>query len=221
MIARAPEGDIFLAGVILAALFAIALSITRDWSAQVFRTLLLMTSTHLLAGRAAGMSSGYAGELPRWAVIFASMVIETFMVLLFYPLFVFSYKKLFVFKPLADAMTRARRAAIVHHKQIVRYGIPGLLLFVWFPFWMTGPMAGCVIGFLMGLRNSVNLTVVLSGTYLAIICWGLLLEKIHERLKTLGSYVPAIFVGLLILLAVYIHVRYVLSKKKDAGAGKD
>jgi len=140
------------------------------------------------------------------------MAIESYLVLLFFPLFVFSYRRLIVIKPLEDALERARRAARAHERTVMKFGVPGLLLFVWFPFWMTGPLVGSVIGFLIGLRPLVNLAVVLSGTYLAIFCWGLILQRVHERLEALGPYVPFAFVGFIVLVAVSIHIRYAFSK---------
>jgi uncharacterized membrane protein len=194
--------------------------LTRLESPDLFRDLLSMTTTHIFGGRAAGMSLGYARKLPPGVVIVANMAIETFLVLLFYPLFVFSYQRLIVIQPLEETIARARQAAEAHQSTLMKFGIPGLLLFVWFPFWMTGPLVGSIIGFLIGLRPLVTLSVVLSGTYLAIFCWGVILHRIYERLERLGPYVPFVFVGLVFLLAISIHIRYAFSKSAmpDDGA---
>ena len=47
-----------------------------------------MTATHILFGRAAGMSFGYAVGLGHGRGHSVNMAIETVLVLLFYPLFV-------------------------------------------------------------------------------------------------------------------------------------
>jgi len=166
-----------------------------------------MTVTHVIGGRAAGISWGYAHELPRALVMLANFLVEVFLVMLFYPLFVLSYRKLIIIEPLKDALERAQEAARAHERQVLRWGVPGLLLFVLFPFWMTGPVVGCIIGFLIGLRPWVNLTVVLSGTGLAIVCWGVLLETLQRKLEALGPLVPFLFVGLILFLAVAVRVR--------------
>jgi uncharacterized membrane protein len=189
-------------------------------SAAFGRNLLSMTFHHILGGRAAGMSAGYAFGFGAPLVIGANMAIETFMVLLFYPLFVLSYHHLIVIPPLEDTMRRARRAAQAHERTVVKFGVPGLLLFVWFPFWMTGPLVGSVIGFLIGLRTWVNLAVVLAGTYLAIFCWGVVFRHLHERLEALGPYVPFAFVALILLLAVAIHIRYYVVSRQDEPPGR-
>jgi len=198
---RTTEVEIFLAGLGSIGLLLLVIFITRDWSTRVSNALLAMTGAHVLGGRAAGIAAGFEGGLPTWIVIAVSMVVETSMVLILFPVFVLSYNGLFVIKPLKTTLENAKRTAVRHHKQVVRYGIPGLLIFVFFPFWMTGPLVGCIIGYLMGLRNSVNLTVVLSGTYLAIFCWGKLMKGLHERLKVIGPWAPMALVGLLILLS--------------------
>jgi uncharacterized membrane protein len=205
------EGRIFLAGVCLVGLYLLGVALTPLFSDGRVYPLLTMTGLHIIFGRAAGMSWGYAHDLPSWAVIVANMAIETFLVLLFYPLFVFSYKRFIVVGPLKDFLARARQAAQSHHRTIVRFGIPGLFLFVWFPFWMTGPLVGSLIGFLIGLRPWVNLSVVLAGTYVAIICWGAALQHLYETLEGLGPYVPFAFVGAVLLVAVAIHVRMAFS----------
>lgn len=213
-IVRTPEWEILLAGIGLVGLYVLVLLLIRDWSSRYFNNLLLMASAQVLAGRAAGMSVGYEADLAHWLVILFTMMIETSLVLLFYPLFVFSYKRLFVIKPLKETMARARRAAVAHRKQVMRYGIPGLLLFVFFPFWMTGPLIGCVLGYLMGLRPIVNLTVVLAGTGVAIVCWGLLLQKISNRLKALGPYMPWLFIGAIVLFALALQFRSAFARKR-------
>ncbi len=207
----APEGKILIAGIALACLHMGVVALTGLHSAELCRNLLSMSFTHMLGGRAAGMALGYNQEFSTWTVILVSMSVETFMVLLFYPLFVFSYHKLIVIKPLEETMARARRAAAMHQGKIMKFGIPGLLLFVWFPFLMTGPLVGAVIGFLIGLRPRVNLAVVLGGTYLAILCWSMLLKRIDELLKPV-PYIPLVFVGIILLLAISVHIRYAFSR---------
>jgi uncharacterized membrane protein len=211
-LANAPEGKIFAAGLLLALLYLGAIAMTARWSPGVFQKLLTMTGTHIFLGRAMGMTWGYQHGFTPWIVIVTNMAIETFVVLLFYPLFVLSYRKLIVIGPLEDAMARAKAVAEAHQGTIMKFGVPALLLFVWFPLHMTGPLVGCVIGFLIGLHAAVNLCIVLAGTYLAILCWGLLLDRLYAFLEALGPYPPFIFVACILLLAVSVHIRYALAR---------
>ncbi len=86
-------------------------------------------------------------------------------------------------------------------------------MFVWIPFWMTGPMVGCAVGYLLGFSPWKNLTIVLSGTYLAIICWALLLRKIHDRVAEYGPYASIAIVIIIILFVSGIYfLRYLRNK---------
>ena len=218
---RESEGKILIAGIAASLLYLGGVLLTRFWSADLPRGLLTMTSAHVIGGRAAGLSSGYLHGLPATVVIAVDMVIETLMVLIGYPLFVLSYRHLIVIEPLQGAIERAQRAAKLHEKRIMRYGIPGLLLFVWFPFWMTGPLMGSIIGFLIGLRARVNLSVVLAGTYLAILCWGLVLRRVHDALQGLGFYVPIVLVSVILILAISLHIRHAFAQRARALDIKD
>jgi uncharacterized membrane protein len=160
------------------------------------------------------MSFGYSLGLKHGSVVPVNMLIETLMVLLFYPLFVFSWRRLLVIKSLKDIMDRASKAADQHRDSIRKYGIIGLLGFVWFPFWMTGPLVGCILGFFMGLGPWLNLTVVLGGTYLAIFSWAILLRELHERVASFSPYAPVI---LLFIVIVIILIANVLSTGRKKG----
>ena len=219
-IVGAPEGKILIAGVALACAYMAFVGLAYlEWP-RLARGLLAMTGAHAIGGRGVGMSVGFVSGLKPVVVIPATIVMETFMVLLFYPLFVFSYRKLLVFRPLKKMMAHAQRAAEARKDTIRKYGIPGLMLFVWFPFWMTGPPFGCIIGFLIGLRARVTLAVVLAGTYLAILCWGFVLRGVFEFLRSLSVYIPLAILGVILLAAVVVHISHAFGKNaQDSGEG--
>ena len=216
-----PEGRVLLTGFALACLYFVGMVLTRVWSVELFGSLLAMTTTHVIGGRFAGISWGYTEGLSPWLIIGVNLAIEAILVLHFYPLFVLSYRKLIVIGPLKDAMARAQSYAEARQGRIMKYGVPGLLLFVWFPFWMTGPLVGSIIGFLIGLRPWVNMTVVIAGTGLATVCWGLALEQLHTWLARLGTYVPLVVVALIILVAVSIHIRHTLWPRANGAQAHD
>jgi len=220
-IVSSAESKVLVAGVMFTLAYMACVSATALWSSGLFHRLWTMTTTHVLLGRAAGMSWGYHHDLPPWLVIVANMAIETFVVLIVYPLFVFSYRRLLVIKPLEGVISRARQAAEGHHKTVVKLGVPGLFLFVWFPFWMTGPVVGSVIGFLIGLPVLVNLLTVLAGTYVAILCWGVVLHHVYEALERLGPYFAGAFVTLVLAAALAILIHHVRSRpSREVSGGK-
>ena len=208
-----PEGHILEIGLILVLLFITALGVGYLRFPEKAHIFLGMSATNILFGRAAGISFGYSFELSNVLVICTNIIIETILVLIFYPLFVFSWRSILVIKPLRRIMKRTSIAAEAHQDTIRKYGIIGLFMFVWIPFWMTGPMVGCAVGYLLGFSPWKNLTIVLSGTYLAIICWALLLRKIHERVAEYGPYASIALVIIIILFVSGIYfLRYLRNK---------
>jgi hypothetical protein len=86
------------------------------------------------------------------------------------------------------------------------FGIAGLFVFVFVPFWMTGPVVGAIIGFLIGLRPWVNLLVVLVSTYIAIAIWGLLLNELNDWAAEVNRFAPFALVLAIVLIAVAMHL---------------
>ena len=203
---KSPEGRILVTGVVMAVLYIAGVALSSLWDPETAQVIVGMTATHILFGRAAGMSFGYSLGLGHGSVVPVNMLIETVMVLLFFPLFVFSWRRLLIIQSLKDIMDRLHEAADTHRDSIHRYGIIGLMAFVWFPFWMTGPLVGCILGFFIGLRPWLNLTIVLAGTYLAIASWAVLLREIHDRVAAFSPYAPVILLAIVIVIVFSAHL---------------
>ena len=208
-----PEGHILEIGLILVLLFITALGVGYLRFPEKAHIFTGMSATNILFGRAAGISFGYSFELSNVLVICTNIIIETILVLIFYPLFVFSWRSILVIKPLRRIMERTSIAAETHQDTIRKYGIIGLFMFVWIPFWMTGPMVGCAVGYLLGFSPWKNLTIVLSSTFLAVVCWALLLRKIHDKIAEYGPYASIVLVIAIILIVTVIYfLRYLRNK---------
>lgn len=199
---QTPVGQVLLAGLILALIFVAWLGVGYLVSPDKYQVMVGMTATHVLFGRAAGMSFGYALGFGHGIVISVNMAIEATLVMIVFPLFVFSWRRLLVIQALQSFMDRIERAAAANHDKIRRYGIPGLFFFVFLPFWMTGPLVGSVIGFFLGLRPWLNITIVLGGTFAAILAWAVILHGLHEHVAVYGPFAPLILVGAIILIVV-------------------
>ena len=106
-----PEGRILITGFVLALMYIVWLALSYFASPESFQAVVGMTATHILFGRAAGMSFGYALDFGHRVVIPVNLMIETIMVLLFYPLFVFSWRHLVVIDALESFMQRVKRVA--------------------------------------------------------------------------------------------------------------
>jgi len=207
-----PEGRILFSGLVSSLFYGIFLIISYFISPQNFQVFIGMTATNILFGRAAGMSFGYALGFDHLIVLPVNLAIETILVLLVYPLFVFSWQHLLVIRSLERFMRRVKNAADINKEKIRRYGIPSLFLFVLFPFWMTGPVIGCVIGFFLGLRPWTNMGIVLSATALACLGWAILLKRLHEHVADFSPFAPLILLIVIIAIAV---AGYILESRRQ------
>ncbi|MEJ2649649.1 MAG: small multi-drug export protein, partial [Sedimentisphaerales bacterium] len=203
------EGSVFLVGVTLALIYTAWLGSNLVFAPENAQDLIGMTATEILFGRAAGMAFGYNVGLDNVTVIPICIILETILVLIAYPLFVFSWRHLVVIKSLRTVFEGIRHAAETHKDKVHKYGIVGLFAFVWFPFWMTGPVVGCAIGFLMGLPVWLDLTVVLAGTYIAILGWAFILHTLHQQV---AEYSPYAAMVLMLIIVVIIIIGHLLSQ---------
>jgi uncharacterized membrane protein len=202
------EGRLLLIGVALAFIYTFWLGIKLLFSPEDAQIIVGITTTEIMFGRATAMAFGYSLGLRHSTVIPICIMIESILVLIFYPLFVFSWRHLLVINWLKNIFERIHKAAETHKGKVQRYGIIGLFIFVWFPFWMTGPVVGCVIGFLLGLRAWLNITVVLAGTCAAIFGWAFFLRQFHDRVAAYSSYAAMVLMALLVIILIVGHLLY-------------
>jgi uncharacterized membrane protein len=200
------EGRILGAGLILAALMLLALGIGWLLTPSGILEYAAMAGLNLVIGRAAGMSFGYASGLGHAQVVPLNMLVETIQVFIVYPLFALSWKHLIELRALKPFVARLYSAAESRGGMVRKFGIAGLFVFVFVPFWMTGPVVGSIIGFLIGLRPWVNLTVVLVATYLAIGVWALLLNELSAWAATFNRLAPYALVLAIVLIAAASHL---------------
>ena len=201
------ERSIFGLGLALSFLGLAALVVSWLRAPETTKLVLAMTATHILSGRAIAMSFGYVVGFGHAVVVPVNMLIETIMVLLFYPLFVSGCRSLVVFRPLQRIIDRTHRTAQAHRETISRYGVLGLFAFVCIPFWMTGPVVGCAIGYLLGLRPWFNLAIVLTGTYLATFGWAVVLIWFRD---VVTEYSPIAPLNLIMIAVLVVAVALIL-----------
>lgn len=169
----------------------------------------IMTGLNLIIGRAAGMTFGYASGLGHVQVVPFNMLIETIQVIVVYPLFALSLRQLVILRRLQPYVTRLHHAAESRGGLVRKFGIAGLFVFVFVPFWMTGPVVGSIIGMLIGLRPWLNLVVVLVATYVSIGVWALLLNELSAWAASFNHYAPY---ALVIAIALIVTVMQLLHR---------
>ncbi|MFM1895624.1 MAG: hypothetical protein RLZZ385_698, partial [Pseudomonadota bacterium] len=184
------EGRMLGCGLVLAALMLLAFGIAWHVYPERILPYAIMTGLNLIIGREAGMSFGYASGFGHSQVVPLNILVETIQVLVVYPLFVQSTRHLIRLRRLEPFITRIQHAAETGGGVVHKFGIAGLFVFVFMPFWMTGPVVGAIIGYLIGLRPLLNLGVVLGSTYIAIGLWALLLNELNAWAAAFNQYAP-------------------------------
>jgi len=213
------EGYLLISGLSAGFLYSAGLALLSIWWPTTAQSLVGLTAMQIVFGRAAGLSMGYAAGLDHRLVLGAVLLMETLVVLVVYPLFVFSWRQLLVVRALARPMRRIHEAAERHRKAIRRYGIVGLALFVWFPCFGTGPVIGSIIGFLLGMRWWVSVLAVLCGTYLAVISWAFLLRSLLDRLSRYTAYAPLVFIAIVVAAVVVARILAARRRRGSQGGG--
>lgn len=142
-----------------------------------------MVITNIIIGRVPSISLGSSLNLNIFEIVTFNFITEALMVLFFYTIFLYSLQNARFLKPLQTRIEKLQNAALKHHETVEKYGIIGLLIFVFMPFWMTGPVVGAIIGHLMNFSLLKNLGTVFTGTIFALFCWAFLIENFIEYIK--------------------------------------
>lgn len=221
-ILESAEGYMLVAGLVLAGLLLLGLGIGWTLFPENILQYAAMTGLNLLIGPGAGMSFGYASGMSHLQVVPLNMLVETLHVLVFYPLFVLGWRHLLDLPALKSFVARMHEAAEMRGGMVRKFGIAGLVVFVFVPFWMTGPVVGSIIGFLIGLRPWVNLAIVLTTTYVAISLWALLLNELSAWAATFDRLAPWALLVAIILIAAAGHLLHRRRNSRAVGpAGRN
>ncbi len=200
------EGKILLFGIMLFILYLTSIAVVYLFSPNDANSLVAMSVTNFFFGRAAGISYGFTVEFSDRVIILMNMMIEYIMVMITYPLFVFSWNRSLNIKYLRHFFISVKRQKLKYKSFFEKYGKYGLFLFVWFPFWMTGPVIGSIIGFLIGIKHYTTIFIVLSGTSLAIVLWTYFLKELIFLLNQISANAPYIVLGIFVAIALTLKV---------------
>lgn len=193
--------------------------VTARYAPDVCTGIFKQTGFHAMGGRLAGITSGLTTGLPGWLVVAVAFAADMTVVCLLYPVIIYSYergaRRWFMRGTIGSTVEAARSG----RKKVRRWGIVGIVFFVWFPFYTTGPLIGAIIGYFLRLRAWVTLVSVGIGTLLAIVSWTALsdplLSWLEEVAKGFTAYVPWIIV---VLVLVGFAAAWILRRMKRSAA---
>ncbi|MHC4202252.1 MAG: small multi-drug export protein [Planctomycetota bacterium] len=207
------EAFIFWMGLCQVGLWIAAYVVTALYAPGIFTGMLKQVGAHALGGRLAGITAGITAGLGVWLVVAIALATDLTLVSTLYPLIIYSYERKARRWFMRGTVQSTIEAAQSGQKRVRRWGIVGIVFFVWFPFYTTGPLVGAVIGYFLRLRAWVTLVAVGVGTLLAIVSWTAASDPFLEWLKDVApgllAYIPWIIVAIVLagVAVAWIHRR--------------
>jgi uncharacterized membrane protein len=183
---------------------------------DLYKTLSSTAILHIVGGRGLGTATCLAANISLFYTIAYNFFLEIVIVLIVYGIFVLFMCNIIQPKLFRSAVRQAELAAQDQKTNIKKYGAIGLFFFVMLPFFMTGPVIGSIIGYLLNYKAINNFLIVFSGTLSSIVIYALIGNNI---IKYINQYVQvdlvkkwgAIIVGILIVLFLIYHLKTVKS----------
>jgi len=200
------EGNVFIFGLFLTFCLLLFIIISYRLDITFANKITGIVLTNVLVGRVPALSFAYAAELSHFVVISINVLTELILVCIIYPLFVLSFNGILKIDLLENFFNSIKTKKKKHQKSFDRYGSFGLFLFVFIPFWMTGPIVGAIIGFLIGLKHYTIITIVAFSTLIAISLWGLFLQEIIDFLLAFDS--EFLWLILFVLVSIFLLYRF-------------
>lgn len=198
------EGRILLSGIVLFLLLSVFIFICYYIDGELANKISGMVITNIAVGRVPSLSFGYASNLSHLVVISTNVLVEMIMVTIIYSIFIFSFNNIIKVEFLENFFNKIEDYKIKHEKIFNKYGTLGLFLFVFIPFWMTGPIVGSIIGYLIGFKHSKTISIVFIATIIAVSIWGILLNELVVILNMIDtSLVWLFFVGLVVVVILF------------------
>ncbi len=180
----------------------------------LYKVLSSTAIVHIMGGRALGVATCLSANISLFYTITYNFFLEVVIVLITYGIVVLIMRNVIQPKLFRSTVRQAELTAQKQKTKIKKYGAIGLFFFVMFPFFMTGPVIGAIIGYLLNYRAINNFLIVFSGTLSSIVIYALVGNNI---IKYIGRYIDidlvkkwgSIVVGLLILVFLIYHIKTV------------
>jgi uncharacterized membrane protein len=200
-----------LIGLFLTALLGLYLAFLFFFDRHLSWVLSSAAVANALGGRALGITTCLSAGVSVFHTIMFNFFVESVVVLIIYGFVVLIMRNVIQPKIFHTAVRQAELTAQNQKTKIKKYGVVGLFLFVMFPFFMTGPVVGSIIAYLLNYKAINNFLIVLSGTLTSIIIYSLIGNRL---LHTINQYVEvdlvkkwgAIIVGLMIFVFLIYHI---------------
>jgi len=214
------EVKILLTGLIIAFLIGLYLFYLLFTNLNLYRVLSSTVIIHVMGGRALGIATCLSADISLFYTISYNFILEVVIVLITYGLFVLVMRNVIQPKLFRSAVRQAELTAQNQKTRIKKYGAIGLFVFVMFPFFMTGPVIGAIIGYLLNYKAINNFLIVFGGTLSSILLYAFIGDNI---LKIINQYIHidlvkkwgAIIAGIFIIIFLIYHLKSVKAYLSD------
>jgi uncharacterized membrane protein len=208
------EVKILFTGLILALITGLYLVYLLFVDMELYKVLSYVAVIHTVGGRAMGIALCLSSGLSSSYTIIYNFLLEVIIVLIAYGVTVLIMRNIIQPKLFRNPVREAELSAQRQKSKIKKYGTAGLFIFVMLPFFMTGPLIGSIIGYLLNYRAIHNFMIVFSGTLCSIAIYTLVgnsaIHHINQyvQIDTVKKW-GAIVIGVLLLLILIYHLKTV------------
>jgi len=208
------EVKILSTGLMLAFLTCLYLLYLLVTDPRLYRVLSSAAILHLMGGRALGIAACLSAGISITFTILYNFLLEVIIVLIAYGIVVLVMRNIIQPKLFRSTVRQAEFAAQDQKTNIKKYGTIGLFFFVMLPFFMTGPVVGSIIGYLLHYKAINNFLIVFSGTLTSIVLYSLVGNNIltyidqYVRIDLVKKW-GAIIVGIFIVVFLIYHMKTV------------
>ena len=171
---------------------------------------------NLFLGRAYNITVGLQEGYHHLYLFFQCGLGDIILLLLVYPLLVAGYRRAIEWRFIGPGIANIRATAEKHKHRVERFGAVGLLAFVLFPAWSTGPLVAGVVGYLVGMRASIMFTSIVVGNFVSVAAWIWLIDWMRSFSESLGHWLPWIVAGSVVGLAIAYRVHLVRQRIKNS-----
>jgi uncharacterized membrane protein len=210
------EVKILLLGLVLTALTGIYFLYLLFTDPGLYKVLSSTAIIHIMGGRALGIVTCLSAGISLFYTISYNFFLEVVIVLIAYGMVVLVMRNIIQPKLFDRAVRQAEFTAQSQKTKIKKYGSIGLFLFVMFPFFMTGPVIGAIIGYLLNYRAVNNFLIVFSGTLASIVIYALIGNNIinfinqYIHIDVLKKWGGIIIAVLIVFFLIY-HLKTVMT----------
>lgn len=164
-------------------------------------------------GRAAAVGTGLKLGFGFFFLFYQAVVADMFIMLYIYPLFVRNYHHLTRVPYIGGYLDNLHKVALGYKTRVARYGIPGLMIFIIFPFWSTGVLVGSIVGYLIGLPVVATIVSVTIGNIVAVGAWVWFYDSLNDWNESASQVLLIVIFAVVIGGFLFSRIRRVWKNK--------